>query len=188
MRLLGTFHESGDRFRNRTLGTDRPPAGRPRVLHHFGRTKPNSLMKSAEARLQETRHMDASVGRKKPRSPDLSHELEEYKRTPQKLLDALRDEAQIKRFEAGIEAEEIKDLAINVLRKAVATEAVLKELGATGRQRRRKRAGARHPRKRAGARHPPRQPSATVVCSEALARFLICTLCRRTFGRTKPNS
>jgi len=156
---------------------------RPRVARAssiLGRTKPNSLMKSAEARLQETRHMDASVGRKKPRSPDLSHELEEYKRTgdPQKLLDALRDEAQIKRFEAGIEAEEIKDLAINVLRKAVAsqdisnnmllriiaclsksTETVLKELGATGRQRRRKRAGARHPRKRAGARHPPRQPS-----------------------------
>ena len=106
--------------------------------------------------------------------------MKSTKRTgdPQKLLDALRDEAQIKRFEAGIEAEEIKDLAINVLRKAVAsqdisnnmllriiaclsksTEAVLKELGATGRQRRRKRAGARHPRKRAGARHPPRQPS-----------------------------
>jgi hypothetical protein len=68
--------------------------------------------------------MDASVGRKKPRSPDLRHELEEYKRTgdPQKLLDALRDEAQIKRFEAGIEAEEIKDLAINVLRKAIASQ------------------------------------------------------------------
>jgi hypothetical protein len=108
--------------------------------------------------------MDPSVGRKKIRVPDLNYELEEYKRTgdPQKLLDALRDEAQIKRFEAGIEAEEIKDLAINVLRKAVASqdistnmllriiaslsksgEAVLEELGATGRQRRRKRAGAR---------------------------------------------
>jgi hypothetical protein len=115
--------------------------------------------------------MDPSVGRKKIRVPDLNYELEEYKRTgdPQKLLDALRDEAQIKRFEAGIEAEEIKCLAATVLRKAIAsqdissnmllriiaslsksTEAVLKELGATGRQRR---------RKRAGARHPPPQPS-----------------------------
>jgi hypothetical protein len=68
--------------------------------------------------------MDPIVGRKKPRIPDLSHELEEYTRTgdPQKLLDALRDEAQIKRFEAGIEAEEIKNLAVNVLRKAVASQ------------------------------------------------------------------
>ena len=118
--------------------------------------------------------MDPSAARKKPRIPDLSHELEEYKRTgdPQKLLDALRDEAQIKRFEAGIEAEEIRYLAANVLGRAIAsqdignnmllriiaslsksTEAVLKELGATGRQRRRKRAGARHPRKCARARH-----------------------------------
>jgi hypothetical protein len=112
--------------------------------------------------------MEPSAARKKPRILDLSHELEEYKRTgdPQKLLDALRDEARIK---AGIEAEEIKYLAANVLDKAIAsqdistnmllriivslsksTEAVLKELGATGRQRR---------RKRAGARHPPPQPS-----------------------------
>ena len=110
--------------------------------------------------------MGASAGRKKPRIPDVSHELEEYKRTgdPQKLLDALRDEAQIKRFEAGIEAEEIKELAVNVLRKAIAsrdvsnnmllriivslsksTEGVLKELEQqAGKQRRRKRAGARH--------------------------------------------
>jgi undecaprenyl pyrophosphate synthase len=93
-----------------------------------------------------------------PKSPHLSHELEEYN------LDALRDEAQIKRFEAGIEAEEIKELAVNVLRKAVAsrdvrnnmllriivslsksTEGVLKELEQqAGKQRRRKRAGARH--------------------------------------------
>jgi hypothetical protein len=106
--------------------------------------------------------MDPIVGRKKPRIPDLSHELEEYTRTgdPQKLLDALRHEAQIKRFEAGIEAEEIKNLAVNVLRKAVASpdisinvllritdslskssESVLKDcLGVTGRQRRRRSA------------------------------------------------
>lgn len=68
--------------------------------------------------------MEPIVGRKKPRIPDLSHELEEYKRTgdPQGLVDALRDEAQIKRFEAGIEAEEVKDLAVNFLRKAVASQ------------------------------------------------------------------
>jgi hypothetical protein len=68
--------------------------------------------------------MDASVRRKKPRIPDLSHELEEYKRTgdPQKLLDVLRQEAQIERFEAGIEAEEIRDLAVNVRRKAIASQ------------------------------------------------------------------
>ena len=118
--------------------------------------------------------MDRSVARKKTRIPNLNYELEEYKRTgdPQKLLDALRDEAQIKRFEAGIEAEEIKDLAANVLRKAItsknissnmllrivvslskSTDAVMKELGATGRPGRRERAGARHPQTRARARH-----------------------------------
>jgi hypothetical protein len=108
--------------------------------------------------------MDPIVGRKKPRIPDLSHELEEYKRTgdPQGLVDALRDEAQIKRFEAGIEALEVRDLAVNVLRKAVASqdisvnmllritgslskssESVLKDcLGVTGRQRRRRGAAA----------------------------------------------
>jgi hypothetical protein len=122
--------------------------------------------------------MDPIVGRKKPRIPDLSHELEEYKRTgdPQGLVDALRDEAQIKRFEAGIEALEVKDLAVNVLRKAVASqdisvnmllritgslskssESVLKDcLGVTGRQRRRRSAAGR--------------PSPA------------------SFGRTKPNS
>jgi hypothetical protein len=64
------------------------------------------------------------MDRKKPRIPDLSHELDEYKRTgdPQKLLDVLRDEAQIKRFEAGIEAEEIKSLAVDLLRKALASQ------------------------------------------------------------------
>ena len=92
--------------------------------------------------------MDPIVGRKRPRSPDLSHALEEYKRTgdPQGLVDALRDEtqlkrweagideaqlkrleagideAQIKRLEAGIEALEVKDLAVDVLRKAVASQ------------------------------------------------------------------
>jgi hypothetical protein len=66
------------------------------------------------------------MDRKKPRIPDLSHELEEYKRTgdPQKLLDVLRDEAQIKRFEAGIEALEVKDLAVNVLRKALTSQEI----------------------------------------------------------------
>jgi len=118
--------------------------------------------------------MDRSVARKKTRVPNLNYELEEYKRTgdPQKLLDALRDEAQIKRFEAGIEVEEIKDLAANVLCKAItsndisstmllriiaslskSTEAVMEELGVTGRPRRRERAGARHLRKRVRARH-----------------------------------
>jgi len=49
--------------------------------------------------------MDPIVGRKNPGSPDLSHALEEYKRTgdPQGLVDALRDEAQVKRLEAGID-------------------------------------------------------------------------------------
>ena len=82
--------------------------------------------------------MDPIVGRKNPRSPDLSHELEEYKRTgdPQGLVDALRDEAQVKRLEAGIdeaqikqlkagiEALEVKDLAVNVLRKAVTSQEI----------------------------------------------------------------
>jgi hypothetical protein len=70
--------------------------------------------------------MDPIVGRKNPRSPDLSHELEEYKRTldPQGLVDALRDEAQLKRLEAGIEALEVKDLAVNVLRKAVTSQEI----------------------------------------------------------------
>ena len=80
----------------------------------------------------------AIVGRKNPGSPDLSHALEEYKRTgdPQGLVDALRDEAQVKRLEAGIdeaqikqlkagiEALEVKDLAVNVLRKAVTSQEI----------------------------------------------------------------
>jgi hypothetical protein len=68
--------------------------------------------------------MDASAGRKKPRIPDLMDEREEYKEAedPQKFLDALRDENRIKRLEAGIEAEELRDLAANVLRKAIASQ------------------------------------------------------------------
>jgi hypothetical protein len=66
------------------------------------------------------------MDRKKPRIPDLSHELEEYKRTgdPQKLLDVLRDEAQIKRLEVGIEALEVRDLAVDVLRKALTSQEI----------------------------------------------------------------
>jgi hypothetical protein len=103
------------------LGTAPARAAAPRPTFWQNEAKfANEINRSADCgRLA----MDP-IRRKKFRIADLSHELEEYKKTgdPRKLLDALRDEAQIKRFEAGIEAEEIKNLAVNVLRKAVASQ------------------------------------------------------------------
>jgi hypothetical protein len=69
--------------------------------------------------------MDESLERKKPDTVtdvlDLCQELEEFKRTRnrEKLVSALRDETLIKQFEAAIDAEEIREKALEVLRKRI---------------------------------------------------------------------
>jgi|SRR5262245_45339475 len=160
MRLLGTFHESSDQFRNRTLGTDRPPAGRPRVLPSFWQNEAkfaNEISPGAIAGDLPWRHQNL-------RFPTSVMSLKSTIWTP--CVTRLKSNGS----KLGIEAEEIKELAVNVLRKAVAsrdvsnnmllriivslsksTEGVLKELEQqAGKQRRRKRAGARH-----SAKQPP---------------------------------
>jgi hypothetical protein len=83
-----------------------------------------------KVRIREDFHMDEPLERKKSNTVtgvlDLDHEPEEYSRTGnrEKRVNASRDEALIKQLEASIYSEGIRQKALDVLHKRIASREI----------------------------------------------------------------